>query len=246
MKDFLIDIVSHTLPLGVLDLIKVTGNDKSTVLDSISTDQQNNNVIFKATFNTPNPAFAGVFGMPNISKLHTILNIPEYKENADITIKQKTKDNVSVPGSFHFENGAKDFQNEYRLMDANVVNSRIPATKFMGANWHVTLEPTVASIMRLKFQAQSNSDEKYFIAKTENGNLKFYFGNHSTHAGNFVFQGGVTGTLSNGWEWPVAIVQAILGLDGDKTMKFSDDGMAQIVVDSGLITYEYLIPGHTK
>jgi hypothetical protein len=244
MRDYLIDIVSHTLPLGVLDLIKVTGDDKSTVLDSISNKE--NSVILRATFNTPSVEFEGLFGMPNISKLHTILNIPEYKENATITVKPRIKDNVSEPGSFHFVNGSNDFQNEYRLMSGNLINSKVPPTKFSGANWNVTLEPTQAAIMRLKFQAQANSDEDYFIAKTENGDLKFYFGNHSTHAGNFVFQHGVTGALSKGWSWPVAVVQAILNLDGDKLMQFSDDGIAQITVNSGLITYEYIIPGNTK
>ena len=48
------------------------------------------------------------------------------------------------------------------------------------------------------------------------------FGDASTHAGNFVFQHGVTGELKHTWSWPVAAVQAILNLDGDATMSLSD------------------------
>ena len=44
---------------------------------------------------------------------------------------------------------------------------------------------------------------------------------------------------------PVAQVQAILGLDGDKTMSISDQGAMQITVDSGMVKYDY-IPPHTE
>jgi hypothetical protein len=39
---------------------------------------------------------------------------------------------------------------------------------------------------------------------------------------------------------------AILSLDGDKVMKFSDQGAMQIQVDSGLATYEYILPAQSK
>ena len=92
----------------------------------------------------------------------------------------------------------------------------------------------------------ANSTESTFIAKTEDGDLKFYFGDHSTHAGNFVFAPDVTGEVKRGWHWPIAHVINILSLDGDKTMKISDDGAMQIVVNSGLAEYTYILPAQSK
>ena len=40
--------------------------------------------------------------------------------------------------------------------------------------------------------------ELNFTAKTEGSDLKLFFGDHSSHAGNFVFQSGITGTLTKG------------------------------------------------
>lgn len=244
MKDFLVDIVSHTQALGVIDTVKITGDDKSTVIDSTSGD---NSVILNAKFHTAHPDFAGVFGMPNLNKLATILNIPEYREDANISVISQVRNGVNTPVGVHFENKSGDFKNDYRFMTTEVINDRFKKVgKFRGATWHITLEPTLASIQRLKFQSQANSEETLFTAKSDKTDLKFYFGDHSTHAGEFVFQSGVTGSLSRAWSYPVAVFQSILNLDGDKTVYFSDDGIAQITVDSGLITYDYMIPAQTK
>lgn len=243
MKDFLVDIVSHTQALGVIDTVKITGDDKSTIMESVSDDK---NLIIKAKFHQPNADFAGVFGMPNLSKLNTLLNIPEYKEDAQIEVVIGPRNGVDVPTGLHFENSAGDFKNDYRFMTTEVVNAKIKTVTFQGATWHITMEPTIANITRLRYQAQANSEELYFVAKTDGADLKFYFGDHSTHAGDFIFQHAVNGKLTKGWAWPVALFQSILNLQGDKVIQFSDDGVAQITVDSGLIAYEYLLPAQTK
>lgn len=243
MKDFLTDIVHHTLGTGKIDVIKITGDDKETKIQSVSEDRT---LILNATFNEVNPDFAGVFGMPNLAKLNTILNIPEYAKDATIELKRETRNGASTPVGIHFENANGDFKNDYRFMTTEVINEKLKTVTFRGANFGVTIEPTVAAIQRLKFQAQANNEEPTFIAKTEGTNLKFYFGDASTHAGNFVFQSDVTGTITKGWAWPVTLVMSILNLQGDKTMQFSDDGVAKITVDSGLIKYEYLLPAKTK
>jgi hypothetical protein len=113
-------------------------------------------------------------------------------------------------------------------------------------NWNVEFEPSVANIQRLKLMASANAEEANFAAKTNNGNLELSFGDHSSHAGNFVLQAGVAGTLSKGWSWPVAAFIAILNLAGDKTVKISDEGVAQITVNSGLATYNYILPAQSK
>jgi hypothetical protein len=76
--------------------------------------------------------------------------------------------------------------------------------------------------------------------------LKFVFGDHSTHAGEFVFEAGVTGQLKRAWCWPVVEIISILGLVGDKHMKISDDGVMQITVGSGVGSYTYFILAKSK
>lgn len=243
MKDYLQDIVQHTYSLGIIDAVKIAGTEDETAITTIAEDRS---VIVEAKFKNPVPELLGTFGMPNLGKLNTILNIPEYREDAKLKINYQDKDGQSTPVGIHFENATSDFKNDYRFMTAEVANEKLKTVKFRGVKWNVELSPTVQSIQRLKFQSQANSEETTFIVKTENGDLKFYFGDAASHAGNFVFQTGVTGNLHKAWSWPVNVVMGILNLSGDKEMKFSDEGAAMITVDSGIAVYNYIIPAQTK
>jgi hypothetical protein len=243
MRDHLLDIVKNTYGLGIIDLVKVTGTDTETNIEAIAEDRS---VIVQAKINNPVPEFVGTFGMPNLSKLSTILNIPEYKDDAKISLTKQDRNGESVPVGLHFENKAGDFKNDYRFMSSEIVNDKLKTVKFKGVRWNVEFQPTVANILRLKFQASANSDETTFTAKTEGTDLKLFFGDHSSHAGNFVFQSDVAGTLTKGWSWPVAAVISILNLPGDKTFRISDEGAAQITVDSGMATYNYILPAQSK
>ena len=240
MRDHLLDLVEHTLKLGCIDLVKITGDDKSTEIFGVAEDRS---VVVEGKYANPVPEFIGLFGMPNLAKLNILLNLSEYKENAKLTV---TKRADGQPDGINFENATGDFKNNYRFMASEIVTDKAKTVKFKGVNWNIEFEPTVASIQRLKMQAQANSEEVNFTAKTENGDLKFSFGDHSTHSGNFVFQLGVQGQLKRAWSWPILRVISILDLTGDKVMRISDDGAAQITVDSGLATYTYIIPAQSK
>ena len=228
MRDYLLDIVAHTQSLGCIDLIKIVGDKDSTAIEAVSDDKS---IVIRAMFKDPNPAFNGTFGMPNLAKLNNILNIPEYKENAKIELLTEMRDGVETPSGIHFENAAGDFKNDYRFMTAVAINARLESKKMRTVTWNVEFSPAQNALQRFKFQAGANSEETQFIAKTEGTDLKFYFGDHSTHAGNFVFQNNITGTLSKTWNWPVLRVLSILGLMGDKVMRFSDEGAIEITVD---------------
>ena len=240
MRDHLLDLVSHTFDLGCIDLVKITGTDKETVISGLAEDRS---VVVEGEFTAPVADFIGTFGMPNLGKLKVILNTQEYKENAKLALTRKA---TGAPDGINFENVAGDFKNNYRFMASEIVNEKLKTVKFKGVQWHIEFEPTVASIQRLKMQAAANAEEVNFQAKTENGDLKFFFGDHSTHAGNFVFQPGVTGTLKRAWSWPIKTVISILDLYGDKVMRISDDGAAQITVNSGLATYNFILPAQSK
>ena len=240
MRDCLLDLVQHTHDLGCIDLIKIVGDENATQIEGLAEDLS---VVVKGEYKNPVPDFVGTFGMPNLNKLKTLLNLQEYKEDAKLTI---TKRNTGEPDGIAFENKHGDFKNNYRFMASEIVNDKLKTAKFKGVNWHIEFEPSAASIMRLKMQMSANAEEPNFQAKVENGDLKFFFGDHSTHAGNFVFQAGVSGQLKRAWAWPAVQVSSILGLTGDKVMRISDDGAAQITVDSGIAVYNYILPAQSK
>ena len=243
MKDYLQDIVKNTYTLGVIDTVKIVGTEKETQLHTISMD---NSVVIKARFHNVLPDFIGTFGMPNLNKLNTILNIPEYREDAEISVITKDDNGVRIPSNITFLNSTKDFKNEYRLMNQATIEEKLKTPKFKGAQWHVEFEPTVQAIQRLKFQASANSEETSFTIKQEKTDIKVFFGDHSTHAGNFTFNFDTVGAITKTMSYPVSIVLGILNLAGDKTIKISDNGVMLITVDSGLCLYEYILPAQTK
>ena len=244
MKDFLKDLIDHTHGLGVVELIKVTGTDKETQFNAVADSKT---VIISGMFKNPISDFIGTFGMPNLGKLKTILSFDDYDENAVINVTKQDRDGVSTPTTIHFETKNGDFVNDYRLMGKAIVEEKVRTVAFKGAQWGVEFEPTIAGIQRLKKQAQANSEETHFVMKTDKTDLKIYFGDPSTHSGNFVFQSDVTGTVNGkNFTWPVKEFISIMDLVGDKIIRVSDAGATEIIVDSGIATYRYLLPANVK
>lgn len=240
MIDYLKDILAHTHSLGCVDLIKMTGTETSTTLEGLASDRS---VVITAKFHNPILELRGTIGFPNMGTLKTIVGIDEYAENAVITVKT-TKD--KGPVSLDFTNSTGDFKNSYRFMSKEIIEEQLKTVTFKGVTWHVELAPSLVSIQRLKSMASANSTETTFLAKTDGSDLVFLFGDESTHSGKFTFATDVAGELKRAWHWPVAHVINILSLPGDKIFRFSDDGAAEIVVDSGLAVYSYLLPAQAK
>jgi len=95
-------------------------------------------------------------------------------------------------------------------------------------------------------QSQAIPEADFFSVKTEDGNLVFSIGDHSTHAGSFVFHAGVQGDINGGWKYPIRQVINILSLAGDKSMYISDMGAMKITVNSGIASYDYILPAQSK
>jgi len=243
MKDNLQDLVEHTCGLSDIQLIKIVGTQKSTQMFAVA---DNKNLIFSGEFKNPIPEFEGTFGMPNLGKLKTILGFEDYDDNAIITVPKQTTDEGIQPGSILFETKNSDFVNNYRFMKKSIVEDKIITINFKGATWNIEFEPTIAGIMRLKKQHQANSEEENFTVKVEKGDFRIYFGDPTTHSGNFVFYPQVTGTLAKPMMWPVKTFLSIMDLSGDKIIRFSDQGLAEIVIDSGIAVYYYRLPMHLK
>ena len=243
MKDILQDVVAHTHSLGFLNLVKVSSDDATTNIESMAEDRS---VIMSATTKSKVGAFTGVFGMPNLDKLALHLKCPEYQKDSKIEVKSAERNGETVPTHIHFENATGDFQNDYRFMNKQIIEEKLKTVKFKGASWDVEFSPSMASIQRMKFQSLAHAEETVFSVKSEGTNLMFNFGDASTHAGQFVFETNANGELKHSWSWPVAQVQAILGLDGKLSMKISDQGAMMITVDSGMTEYNYILPAQSK
>lgn len=241
MKNILQDIVSHTHNLGFLNIVKITGDEESTKIDSMADDRT---VIMYAETATPYPSMIGVFGMPQLNKLKYLVDGAEYKDNAKIEVVKGKRNDVEVPIGIHFENATGDFKNDYGFMNTDIINEKLKTVKFRGANWDVEISPTQQAIQRFQFQAGANTEHSTFLAKTDGGNLKFIFGDQGTHGGEFVFATGVTGKLTKAHTWPVGAILSILKIADVNNCKLSisDAGALQITMDSGLATYKYIIP----
>ena len=244
MKDYLQDIIAHTNPVKEIDLVKIDGSDTET---SVSAVPPSKTIIMFGKFKNPHVDFKGTFGMPNLGKLKTILDFDEYDEHAKITMQTANKNGVDVPNNIHFETKNGDFLNDYRLMGKELVEEQVKKAQLaITPTYQVSIVPSAAGILRLKKQAVANSEIDVFTTAVVNNELRIYFGDPSTHSGNFVFESNVSGNLKNRFMWPTEAVVNILSLDGDKTFKISDQGLIEITVDSGLSTYSYMIPSKQK
>lgn len=244
MQDLLKDIVSHTHNLGFLNIVKITGSEEKTQIDSMADDRT---VIMFAETHNQYPDMIGVFGMPQMNKLKYLLDCPEYREDATITIVKSSRNGETIPTGIHFENKTKDFKNDYRFMNTEIINEKLKTVKFRGVKWDVEVEPTVSSIQRFQFQAQANNEHATFLVKTEGTNLKFTFGDAASHGGEFTFATDVVGKINKNWTWPVVPILSILKIAdvNNTTMSISNEGALQLTLDSGLATYKYIVPAQT-
>ena len=243
MKDILQDIVSHTHALGFLNLLKVSTDSKKTTISSLAEDRS---VILMGETHQRVKEFSGVFGMTNLEKLNLHLKNPEYRERAKIEVVNESKEDVEYPAYIHFENEAGDFENDYRFMNKEIIESKLKTVKFKGVNWDVEFTPSAAAIARLKLMTAVHSEEPSVVVSTTSDGLQFKFGDAASHAGKYIFNPDTDQKLKYSWSYPVANIQSILNLDGDCRMYVSDEGAMQISIDSGLCLYNYILPAQAK
>ncbi len=243
MKDYLIDIVKHTVSLGCFDNLRVDGTATETKLSSTEKERT---VVLRAKLHGVIPEFEGLFGIPNLSLLNTLLNIPEYQnEDAKLTVDRRTVNNLEQPVNIKFENGTGDFKNEFRLMASNIIENIEPLLKFNVTSWPVSFEPTIAAQQRLKYQTSAHPEEKAVTFRIENGEVRAMIGDSSSHNGSFVFHTGVDKKVKETIVVPVLVINSVLTLSGDKTIQMGGPGM-MISVDSGIANYDYIIPMLSK
>ena len=248
MKDILLDLVDHTAGLGFIENVKVIGTDAETTFEAMDPDRT---VILNAKAHNPIPEFVGEFGMGNLGFLNGIVNLDSYKvDEATINVNNRERNSEQVLESLTFEDqyGNTD---QYRFMSKEVVDQQLKTVKFRGVNWNVSFEPSKQSVQELAQIASIYVNiEPTFSVRTENGNVVIGVGTDdgSGHVGKRIFARNVAGELKQHWSWPLHQVLAILklGMSGACVMNISDQGALQIAIDSGLATYDYILPAMNK
>jgi hypothetical protein len=236
--DALQEILAYTYRLGFIELVKVTGTEKVTEFNAIS---DNRNVMLNSEFKKPEDEFIGIVGLHDLRRLDTILNIPEYKENAIIKTTKMVVNDENVLTGISFTNEAGDFKNNYRFMTREIVEAQLPSLVRKPISWDISIQPSQMAIQRLKFQSQAaGSDIKTFNIRTDKDNLIFSLGDVSTHSGSFIFSSDIHGKLSESC-WPLLEVEKILNLPGDKIMQLSNMGVMEIQITTGLAVHSYTI-----
>lgn len=242
MRDYLLDMVKHTLPLAAFAQLRIDSNADATEISATEGEKQ---MVLRAKTHSPIPQFASTFGIPNLALLNTLLNIPEYDASAAITLMSKQHEGTAIPFNISFKNAAGDFQNDFRLMSAKVIESMEPKLNFNVKSWPVEFVPTANALQRLKYQVSALPDEKTVEFRVKDGKITASVGDASSHTGSFVFQDGVSATANHTIPVPSNFVVGALNMVGDKTIRMGDLGV-MITVDSGLVSYDYIIPMVTK
>jgi RNAse (barnase) inhibitor barstar len=172
-----------------------------------------------------------------------------YKANdATVEVIRENRNGTEVPTTIVFKDGSGS-KDQYRCMSKEIVDQLIKVAKFKGANWKVTVQPTVQKVAQLSEVAGIYAGiEPTFAVKVENGDLIFSVGNTDGGImGRRAFASDVTGSLDSVWSWNLTTVLSILklGLTGTCIMKFGE-GVCQIDIDSGIGLYSYILPAFTK
>ena len=244
MKDVVLDVVKHTAGLGFIESVKVTGTDEETRIDAMDTDRT---VILNAKLHTQVPDLMGEFGMGNLSFLNGISHLPNYKEDdATIKVVRRDRNGEEQPENLLFEdsNGNTD---TYRFMSKQIVEQQLKTAVFKGANWNVTFQPTKQKVSELTMVASIYAAiDPTFKVKTEATDLIILIGAGAgaSHTGRRVFANNIEGNLTEGWSWPLNQVLSILklGMSGVCVVQISDQGALQIIIDSGIGAYNYILP----
>lgn len=245
-RDVIADIVKHTAGLGFIENVKITGSETETLLDAMDADRT---VILKAKLHNTQPELIGEIGMGNLGFLSGVVRLGAYSgEDTTINVVTRERNGVTTPDHLVFKNGSGD-SDRYRFMSKEIIDQTLQSVTFKGATWDVTVEPSKAKYSELREVAGIyGSIEPNFTVKTEDGNLIVTVGAaDGSYTGKRVFASNVTGTLKEGYAWPLGQVLAILklGMSGTCVMQISAMGVLQISVDSGIGQYDYLLPALT-
>lgn len=243
IKDVLKDVLKHTHSLGIFEMVKVIGSVDKTDIETVDADKT---VILKGTTINPVPDFVdATVGLSRMGVLNGYLQYPGFDaDNATVKVVTQERNGTDVPVEVEFTS-ADGTDAHYRFMLADVINQQLKEIKFKGADFNVNFVPTQKNLKDLTyFNSVLGSYEANFSPKTNGTELYFHIGDGVSDRTKITVNNAIEGTITKDWRWPLDIVLKILrlGESGNCVMSFNDQGLCQIVVDSGLGVYTYLLP----
>jgi len=243
VNDVFKDILKHTHSLGIFEMVKVTGTLEDTVLETVDPEKT---VIFKGKMKNPVPDFVdATVGLSRMKVLDGYLRYPEFdKEGSSVSIKKQDRNGTEVPVEVEFVS-PMGTDAHYRFMLADVVNQQLKAIKFKGAEFDIEFTPTPQNLKDLNyFNNVLGEYEANFSPETDGTTLYFNIGDGVSDRTKIKISDDIDGSVTQAWKWPLDIILKILRLgdNGIATLSINNQGLLQIVVDSGLGEYTYLLP----
>jgi hypothetical protein len=246
IKDVFKDVLKHTHGLGIFEMVKITGSLDKTEIETVD---EHKTVIFKGEMLNPVAEFVdSTVGLSRMQVLQGYLQYPGFDdENAkqEVIMQERNGENVPVEVKFTAQDGNDA---HYRFMLADVINQQLKAIKFKGAEFDVNVVPSTKNLKDLGyFNSVLGGFEANFSPKTDGTKLWFHIGDGVSDRTKILVSDSIEGSITKDWRWPLDIVLKILRLSdsGNCVMSINDQGLLQIIVDSGIGKYTYLLPARS-
>jgi hypothetical protein len=247
LSEVLTDILAQTHGLGFIEMMKIDSSATETTIAAINDDKS---VVAYGTLNSPLTELDGVVGLSRMAVLQGYLKYPHFCDSsATIEILTTQRDGSDVPTEIHFATTG-GHESSYRFMHKDVVEEQVKVPNFKGAEWDVVIAGTDELLKDLSyFNGVLGAFEPTFTAKTDaNGDLNFYIGSGPTDRATVPVAKSVNGALTGNLTWPLVETLAILKLASkadDCTISFSNKGVLKIEMETGIGSYEYLLPARS-
>lgn len=253
LKDILQDLVNYSVTLN-FDIIRVTGNEKETLFEAVREDKK---IIMKAHPKEAISEFAGQFGMPNLRILkgyvETFSKLDVHEDDKpsllSIEVQNNNKVDKTIPTDVEFKVPGAAIA-IYRLKKDNLPPQ--PNMNAKSVKWEAEIvQPSKTKIQDFNAFASILADlEKCFSVKSDGTDLKFYIGdeNSSNSKVNFTFASDIKGKVDPKLYWTCNDFLSIMSLASaaETVVKISNVGVIKIEVDTGLMNYEFLLPGSNR
>ena len=243
IKDVFKDVLKHTHGLGIFEMVKITGALDSTEIETVDADKT---VIFKGQTHSPVVDFVdSTIGLSRMGVLQGYLQYPGFDdETAKVEVVKQDRNGDTVPTEIKFVSSDGN-DAHYRFMLADVINQQLKSIKFKGADFDINIVPTQKNLKDLSyFNSVLGGYEANFAPKTDGTQLYFHIGDGVSDRTKISISNEIEGSITKDWRWPLDIVLRILKLSesGNCVMSINDEGLLQIIVDSGMAKYTYLLP----
>tara|TARA_Y100001937_G_C7112118_1_gene328174 strand:- start:502 stop:1245 length:744 start_codon:yes stop_codon:yes gene_type:complete len=243
IKDIFKDILRHTHALGFIEMVKISGTAESTTIEAMDADKT---VILQGKLHNPVADFVDhTVGLSRMSVLHGYLQFPGFtSEDGNVEVVTQARNGVDIPVEISFSS-AEGHSGSYRFMLADVINQQLKSVTMKDIPWDVTIVPTQKNLKDINnFNGILGGFEPVFSPTTESGALYFHIGEGAGDKVKLPINNNVDGELSGNWKWETDKTLSILRLSDSAncTVSFANAGAMQIVIDSGLGEYTYILP----